>query len=439
VGLGADPFTVQGGRVYITGPYKGAPYGLAIVNPAKAGPFDVERDTSKPNRYMPACDCVVVRAKIEIDPTTAAITVTSDTTGPYRIPTILDGIPLQIKHVNVTINRPNFIFNPTNCEKMAVTGALTSSEGAVESLSEPFQVTNCAVLGFKPQFAVSTSAHHSRTGGESLHVKLSYPKAPFGSQANIAKVRVELPKQLPSRLTTLQKACTDTVFNANPENCPAASKVGEAIATTPIIPEDFRGPAYFVSHGGVKFPELIIALHGYALTVDLHGETFISKEGVTSTTFNTVPDVPIGSFELILPAGPDSALAANGDLCASKLVMPTTFTAQNGARIQQSTPISVQGCSPEIRVLRHTVKGKHATVVVQVPSAGTLLAGGQGLSRATRTVRGAGAVTVTLRLSRAEQRFVAHHQARRLMAPIRLSFTPSRGRRMTAQVAVLLR
>jgi hypothetical protein len=262
---------------------------------------------------------------------------------------------------------------------------------------------------------------------------------PYDKRANVAKVRVELPKQLPSRLTTLQKACPDTIFNANPDNCPAASRVGEAIATTPIIPENFTGPAYFVSHGGAKFPELIIVLHGYALTVELHGETFISKEGVTSTTFNTVPDVPIGSFELRLPAGPDSALAANGDLCASKLAMPTTFTAQNGRVVEGRTPITVEGCSPEIRVIRHRVSGKHATVVVSVPSAGTLLAGGNGLSRVTKAVRNAGTVQVTLKLSTREQQFVAHHHNRRLMAPIRLSFTPSHGKRMTAQVAVLMR
>ena len=438
VGLGGDPFTVSGGKVYITGPYRGAAYGLSIVNPAKAGPFDVEHDSANP-AYQPACDCVVVRAKIEIDPTSAAITVTSDTTGPHRIPTIIDGIPLQIKHVNVTINRPSFIFNPTNCEKMAITGSLTSSEGAVDGLSVPFQVTNCAVLGFKPQFSVSTSAHHSRTEGESLHVKLSYPNAPFGSQANVAKVRVELPKQLPSRLTTLQKACRDTVFNANPENCPSASKVGEATATTPIIPEDFRGPAYFVSHGGVKFPELIIALHGYALTVDLHGETFISNEGVTSTTFNTVPDVPIGTFELILPSGPNSALAANGDLCSQNLLMPTTFTAQNGAVIKQSTPISVQGCAPEIRVIRHNVSGNHATVVVQVPSAGTLVADGGAVRKATRRITKAETLTLTLPLSHSGQRFLAHHHGRRLQVPITLSFSPSQGPRLQARVAVLMR
>jgi hypothetical protein len=215
--------------------------------------------------------------------------------------------------------------------------------------------------------------------------------------------------------------------------------VGVASATTPILPVALSGPAYFVSHGGAKFPELIMVLSGYGTTIQLHGETFIDKAGITSTTFGSVPDVPVGSFELRLPQGPDSALAGNGDLCAEKLAMPTTFTGQNGAVVEQRTPISVQGCRPEIRILRHTVRGKRATIVVSVPSAGTLLAGGQGLSRASKQVRGAGTVTVSLRLSKADQRFVARHHGRRLMAPIRLAFRPTHGTRIEAQVAVLMR
>jgi hypothetical protein len=337
VGVGGSPFSVKGGRVYITGPYHGAPFGLSIVNPAKAGPYDLEKDTP--------CDCVVVRARIEVDPVTAGLTVTTDNTGPYKIPTILDGIPLQIQHVNVAITRPGFTFNPTNCNPMAITGSLVSAEGAVSALSVPFQVTNCATLGFKPQFSVSTSGKTSRANGASLHVKLAYPKTPFGSQANIAKVKVDLPKQLPSRLTTLQKACTNAQFEANPAGCPAASIVGHAKAITPLVPVPLEGPAYFVSHGGAKFPELIVVLQGYGVTIDLHGETFISKTGITSSTFATVPDAPVGSFELTLPQGKFSALAANGNLCKSKLKMPTAFTAQNGATIKQSTPISVTGCA----------------------------------------------------------------------------------------------
>ncbi|HWX44628.1 MAG TPA: hypothetical protein VNY52_04820, partial [Solirubrobacteraceae bacterium] len=330
VGVGGNPYTVTGGEVFITGPYKGAPYGLSIVNPAKAGPFDLGK--------------VIVRAKIEVDPATAALRITTDTTGPYAIPRILRGIPLQIKRINVLIDRPSFTFNPTNCEKMAITGALTSTLQATSALSVPFQATNCAVLKFAPKFAVSASGKNSRLNGASLTVKLSYPSAPQGTQANIARVKVELPKQLPSRLTTLQKACTVAQFQANPAGCPATSIIGHARASTPILPVPLEGPAYFVSHGGEAFPSLIIALQGYGVTVDLVGTTFISKAGITSSTFKTVPDVPVSTFELSLPQGPYSALSANGNLCASKLTMPTEFLAQNGALINRSTPITVTGC-----------------------------------------------------------------------------------------------
>jgi hypothetical protein len=344
VGLGGDPYSVRGGEVFITGPYKGAPYGLSVVNPAKAGPFDLGK--------------VVVRAKIEVDPVTAAITITTDTTGPYAIPQIIDGIPLQIKHVNVLVDRPEFTFNPTNCAAMQIGGSLTSSQGAVSELHVPFQVTNCATLGFNPVFKVSTNGKTSRANGASLHVKLTYPKAPFGSQANIGYVKVDLPKQLPSRLGTLKKACPDTVFDENPAACPPESRVGSATATTPVLPVFLEGPAYFVSHGGAKFPELIIALTGQDVTVYLHGETFISKQGITSSTFHIIPDVPIGTFELTLPQGPYSALAANTNLCTTKLKMPTAFTAQNGMTIKQTTPITTTNC-PKHK--NHHKKHKHRT------------------------------------------------------------------------------
>jgi hypothetical protein len=341
VGLGGNPYTVNGGEVFITGPYEGAPYGLSIVNPAKAGPFDLGK--------------VIVRAKIEVDPSNAALTITSDATGPYAIPQLIDGIPLQIKHVNVSVDRSDFTFNPTDCAPTRIGGSLTSSQGAVSALHVPFQVTNCAVLKFKPIFSVSTAGKTSRAKGASLNVKLTYPKAAFGTQANIGKVKVDLPKQLPSRLTTLQKACPDSTFNANPAACPAASRIGSATATTPVLPVHLEGPAFFVSHGGAKFPELIVALSGEGVTVYLHGETFISPAGITSSTFRTIPDVPIGTFELTLPQGPDSALAANGNLCTSKLVMPTIFVGANGMSIKQSTPVKATGCPKK----KAKAKSKH--------------------------------------------------------------------------------
>ncbi len=346
-GPGAEPFLVTGGQVFLTGPYKGAPFGLSILVPAKAGPYTLSGTTGTGS--------VVVRAAINIDPTNAALTVTSD-----PLPTILDGIPLQLQTVNVTIDRPSFTFNPTSCNKLHIDGVLTSTEGASAATSSSFQVTNCEALKFTPQFKVSTQGRTSKANGASLDAKVIFPAGSQGTQGNFAKVKVDLPKQLPSRLTTLQKACTAAVFAANPANCPAASVIGIVRAITPVLPVALTGPVYFVSHGGEAFPSLVIVLQGYGVRVDLTAATFISKAGITSSTFNTIPDVPINSFELYLPEGKYSALAANGNLCASKLTMPTLFVAQNGAEIHQSTKIAVTGCPKAKKATKKKTKAKKA-------------------------------------------------------------------------------
>jgi hypothetical protein len=325
VGLGPDPYTISGGKVFITGAYRGAPYGLSIAQPAKAGPFDLGTG---------ACDCVVVRAKIEIDTRTSALTVVSD-----PLPTILQGIPVQLKHVNVTVDRPGFTFNPTNCSQLAISATLSGEQGAIAPVSVPFEVANCATLPFKPTFKVLTQARTSKANGASLHVKVTSGPG----QANIGKVKVDLPKQLPSRLTTLQKACRDATFNANPASCPAGSVVGTATAVTPVLKSPLTGPAYLVSHAGAAFPDLVIILQGEGITLDLVGNTDI-KHGITISNFNAVPDAPISTFDLVLPEGPHSALAAFGNLCKSKLNMPTAITGQNGAVIKQTTRVAVAGC-----------------------------------------------------------------------------------------------
>jgi hypothetical protein len=197
---------------------------------------------------------------------------------------------------------------------------------------------------------------------------------------------VDLPKQLPSRLTTLQKACTSAQFDSNPAGCPAASVVASAKAVTPILPVPLEGPAYFVSHGNEAFPQLILVLQGYGVTIDLVGDTFISKAGITSSTFAHVPDAPVSSFELTLPEGKFSALAANGNLCKptktetvkkkvtvrvkghkktvtrtvketvpEPLTMPTEFVGQNGAELKQDTKIEVTGC-PKAKAAKKAVK-----------------------------------------------------------------------------------
>jgi hypothetical protein len=337
-GPGSHPY-YQKGMVYLTGPYKGAPFGLSIVVPTHAGPFNLGN--------------VVVRARISVNPETAGLTVTTD-----PLPQVLDGIPLRLRKTNVTINRPGFIFNPTNCAQLHITATVSGSQGTQAQVSTPFAVAGCAGLSFGPKFKVATSGKTSKLDGASLDAKLVYPSGP---QSNIARVKVELPKQLPSRLTTLQKACPDATFEANPSACPSASVIGAVQAVTPILPVKLVGPVYFVSHGGAGFPNLVAVLQGYGVRVDLIGETFISKAGITSSTFPSIPDVPVSSFELFLPEGPYSALAANGNLCKEKLSMPTSFVAQDGAQLKQSVPIQVTGCAKAKTTKKKTKKKSKAS------------------------------------------------------------------------------
>jgi hypothetical protein len=329
-GAGPSPFYVTG-RAYLAGPYKGAPFSMAIVTPAVAGPFDF--------------GVVVVRAGLYIDPSTAQVTAKSD-----PIPSILQGIPLDVRSVTVNVDRPGFTLNPTSCAPMAVTGEEISTQGQVARLSGRFQVGSCQSLAFKPDLTASTTGKASKANGATLDVKVAYPSAPFTGYANIKSVKVSLPKQLPSRLTTLQKACLASVFEANPASCPAASDVGTATASTPLLSSRLSGPAYIVSHGNEAFPDLEIVLQGENITLVLDGNTQI-KNGITSSTFKAVPDAPVSSFELKLPTGKFSILGANVpqsarySLCGQSLKMPTEITAQNGALINQTTKIAITGCA----------------------------------------------------------------------------------------------
>jgi hypothetical protein len=328
--------------IYLTGPYEGAPFGLSIAVPIVAGPFDLATE--------------VVRAKIEVDRRTSQLAISTT-----AFPKTVKGIPTDIREIDAVIDRPEFMFNPTSCNPMSFSGTAYSFEGATEPLGSHFQMGSCRALKFQPNFKVSTSAKTSRTDGASLTAKIVYPTGDLGanqasSQSNINSIKVELPKQLPSRLTTLQKACTAAQFESNPAGCPKESVVGHATAITPVLPVPLTGPAYFVSHGGEAFPNLIVVLQGYGVTVELVGSTFISKAGITSSTFKQVPDVPIASFELTLPEGPYSALTANGDLCTSKPKMPTAFVGQNGAELHQSTAITVTGCLKKAKAKKKKTK-----------------------------------------------------------------------------------
>jgi hypothetical protein len=418
-GAGSEPLWLSG-PVYLTGPYKNAPFGLSVVVPAVAGPFNLGN--------------VIERAAINLDPHTAQVTVTSD---PF--PQIRDGVPLRLKEVNVTVDRPEFMFNPTNCSQLHITGTVSGdmpdgSAGATAPVSTPFAVAGCKNLPFKPSFSALTHANPSRNGGAYLDVLV---KSGAG-QANIASVKVNLPKVLPSRLSTLKLACTEAQFAADPAGCPAGSKVGSATAYTPVLPVALTGPAYFVSHGGAKFPELVLVLQGDGVTMDLAGETFISSKGITSSTFRSVPDVPITRFDLVLPTGAHSALAGNGSFCAGAMYMPTQIKGQNGAVVKQNTKIAVTGCKPALRVVGHSVKGSHASIRVTVPSAGTLVATGGSIKRSVKRVAKAGTVTIGVTLSSHALRVLAKNPHQRVNAEVKLRFNPKHGAPLTAYVRLLM-
>lgn len=337
------------GKLYLAGPYHGASLSIVSITSATVGPFDL--------------GTVVIRFALRINPITAQVEI--DSAGSDAIPHIIDGIVVNVREIHAYVDRGKFILNPTNCDPASIENTIT---GAGADFTNPadqvpvartsrFQAADCSSLAFKPSFKASTSGKTSRKGGAGLHVSLTYPSEALGKDANIKEVRVELPKALPSRLSTLQQACTKAQFEVNPAGCPAASVVGHAKAITPILPVPLEGPAYFVSYGA-EWPQLIIVLQGYGITIDLHGETHISH-GITSSTVKAVPDQPVQSFQLTLPEGKYSALAApGGKLCAKKLVMPTSFVGQNGATFKQKTKIKVTGCKTS-RSKKHHHKHHH--------------------------------------------------------------------------------
>jgi hypothetical protein len=341
------------------------------------------------------------------------------------VPTIFKGIPLRMKTLSLAVNGQGFLVNPTNCAAQTTATTLNSSGGATQSLSTPFQATNCGALAFAPKFGASSGAKTSRANGASLVTNVNVP----AGGANFKSVLVTVPKQLPSRLSTLKNACLEATFNSNPSLCPANSKVGTARIKTPVLPGQLSGPAYFVSHGGAAFPDLDLVLTGDNVTVILVGNTNIAK-GVTTTNFASTPDVPFTGFELNLPTGPNSAVAANGNLCKQSLVMPTTITAQNGKVFKQNTKIAVTGCP--VTVVSHAAKKGKAVVVVKVPEAGRVSGGGSNLKTVYKNPGKQQNVTLEVPVTSSH---------RPLSVKVRVGFTPkAKGKKTsTAFVTVLFK
>jgi hypothetical protein len=403
-GAGSEPYTFAG-RAYLTGPYDGAPYGLSVVVPAVAGPYDLGE--------------VVTRAGITVGLYSGRVTVTS------TLPSIVGGVPLRLRSLSVAVNRPNFLFNPTSCGPLATESLLTSTFDASQSLASPFQVGGCGALPFKPAYSAQSGGKTSKLGGASIEVKITQG----AHQANIREVQMQLPSRLVVRFSTLQKACLVADFEAGipPGSCQSTAKVGTATVLTPVLPGALTGSAYLVSHADESFPDLDLVLQGDGVQVVLVGHTHIAHSSITTSTFESLPDVPISSVTVNLPVGANSLLAANGRLCATNLLAPTTIIAQSGARITQDTTIAVTGCA--IVMISHRVRGTRMILTIWAPERGRLSLSGHGLATLRVRVKKAGEVKLSVPLSGSAMAAL-HSRARK--SELRISFVPSSGHNTSA-------
>jgi hypothetical protein len=337
-GPGSNPFFLRG-KAFLTGPYKGAPYGLAVVVPAVAGPFDL--------------GTVVVRQALFIDPTDAHVTVRSDS-----FPTILKGIPLQLRRVDVTLDRPHFMINPTSCSPMRVAGLLSSTSGRAASVSSRFQVGDCANLRFAPNLRLAlTGKGHTRSG---THPALVATLAQGSNQANIRAARVTLPLSLALDPGNSQHVCSFQVAQAvhgGAVGCPAATVVGAATAKTPLLSQPLTGKVYLVqgirfSHGQAirTLPTLLVALRGQ-IALDLRAQTSVDGAKRLVTTFGTLPDAAVSSFKLIINGGPRGLLVITGrgrTICNAPQVALARFDGHSGA-VERLSPTMSKPCRRRTR------------------------------------------------------------------------------------------
>jgi len=325
-GAGSNPFFIQNGKAYLTGPYKGAPFGVAIVVPAVAGPFDLGK--------------VTVRSALFVDKKTAQVSIVSD---PF--PTILQGIPLDVRDVRVNVNKPNFFLNPTSCAKKTITATLTSTAGTRANVSDRFQAAECASLKLKPRMVlrVGGRGHTHRGQTSAFSTTLRMPKK---GQTNLRFVRVTLPETINARLNTINDACTRTEFETDISKCGHA-KAGTARASTPLLRDPLKGSVYFVKNGH-PIPDLFVALRGQ-VDFDLVGQITIVNNKLLRTTFDAAPDVPIRTFTLKLLGGPNTAsIGAAANLCSTKskhAKAQIDYIGQNGKVRQTNQALKIAGCA----------------------------------------------------------------------------------------------
>ncbi len=311
-----EVLTTATGSLHLAGPYAGAPLSIAAVVPAVAGPFDL--------------GTVVVRQALDLDPDTAEVVVRGSPTDP--IPTILAGIPLRLRDLQIYVDRPNFTLNPTSCEVLGARATLFGSEGATATPTQRYQATGCGALGFKPKLKIALKGGTKRAAHPALHSVL----VPRKGDANIGKAVVTLPPTTFIDPTRISNPCTRVQFDANA--CPKSSILGKARAITPLLDKPLEGPVYFRSNGGErKLPDIVADLKGQFRIV-LVG--FIdSKNGGLRTRFLNVPDAPVTKFTLDLKGGKKGLLQNSANLCTKTRRVRLALTGQNGRRYDTSPPV----------------------------------------------------------------------------------------------------
>jgi uncharacterized repeat protein (TIGR01451 family) len=320
-GAGPSPDYVQG-TAYLAGPYKGAPLSIAILTPAVAGPFDL--------------GTVVVRSALYVNPETTQITVRSD-----PIPTELQGIQLDVRSIDLSIDRHEFTLNPTSCERKAVTGEEISSLNQAAALTSPFQVGDCAALPFSPRLKIDLKGATKRNRNPALRAVLTEGVV---GEANVAKASVALPHSEFLDQAHIRTVCTRVQFAAGVtpgEECPKASIYGHAKAITPLLDKPLEGPVYLRSSSH-KLPDLVAALNGQ-VDVDLDGRIDTDKADGIRTTFSGVPDAAVSKFTLEMQGGKRGLLVNSEDICGKPQRATAKILAQNGKNANQS-PLIANGC-----------------------------------------------------------------------------------------------
>jgi len=323
-GSGGAPLSL-GGTAYLAGPYKGAPLSLAVITPAVSGPYDL--------------GTVVIRVALNVNPLTAQVNAVSD-----PIPNVFGGVKLDIRSIELNMNRYQFMLNPTNCEAGATAGTINgggsnptnASSWSSYAVSAPFQATGCKGLGFTPEFHARISGPTTRAKNPQIRVIVKAKKG----QANIARTALNLPHSLFLDQGHIKTVCTRVQLAA--KQCPKNSIYGHAEASSPLLKQKLKGPVYLVSSKH-KLPDLLADLNGQ-INIQLAG-VISSSHGGLKTVFNNTPDVPLKTFILNMRGGEKSLLQNSTNLCKGQQLAILNMKGQNGKVVKTNQlRLNVAGC-----------------------------------------------------------------------------------------------